>query len=156
MAKISSLTHIKGVDLSTAALISEIKMAYSDPSAVLVMTPRVDKGEQPYAWIGIRIEDSQFDAKLPLNNDIMSFLIAFLQGRELPEVADFKIPEGVDNTEAWLETHYNEYAVEAKEEKKETSSTDGVFYLNKVLMFERGKITYPGKRYESILSMLRA
>ena len=156
MAVKNFFTHIKGVDLSAAELVSEIKMAYSDPSAVLVMTPRVDKGEQPYAWIGIRIEDSQFDAKLPLNKDIMSFLIAFLQGRELPEVVDFKIPEGVDNTEAWLETHYNEYAVEAKEEKKETSSTDGVFYLNKVLMFERGKITYPGKRYESILSMLRA
>ena len=156
MAVKNIFTHIKGVDLSTAELVAEIKLAYSEPKAVLVMTPRVDKGEQPYAWIGIRIEDSQFDAKLPLNKDIMSFLIAFLQGRELPEVVDFKIPEGVDNTEAWLETHYNEYAVEAKEEKKETSSTDGVFYLNKVLMFERGKITYPGKRYESILSMLRA
>ena len=156
MTKIKSFNHIKGVDLSTAELIAEIKLVYSEPKAVLVMTPRVDKGEQPYAWIGIRVEDRQFETKLPLNDDIMHFLVAFLQGRDLPEVTDFKISEKVTDAESWLSTHYNEYAVEAKEEKSETSASDGVFYLNKVLVFERGKITYPGKRYESVLSMLRA
>ncbi len=148
------IKHIKGVDLSTSEIISEIKMAFNEPKAVLLMTPRVDKGEQPYAWIGIRVEETQLNMKLQLNEDIMKFLIAFLQDKELPEVSDFKIPEGIVDAEKWLTNHYNEYAVEAQAEKKEASTSEGVFYLNKVLVFERGKITYPGKPYESILSML--
>ena len=73
-----------------------------------------------YVWFGIRKGYTELDGKLLLNAQIWNYLLAFLMGKELPEVTEFEPDreiccqsEWLKRYEQWLrvERHYSDNSI---------------------------------------------
>ncbi len=120
-----------------------------------LVTPRVDVGNHPYYWIGVRKGNTEFDFKLLLNSQIEAYVKAFLTGtEEQPQITNFE-PDGevLDQTE-WLKAHKTEYATLADSRVEELNLSDGRAYFTEKLVFPRGKVIYPSLIIDNAMSLL--
>ena len=74
---------------TNAKMVRTLTAAVSKGIDKLILTPRVDVAGCGYVWLGIRKGRIELDGKLLLNRQIGEYLLAYLQGTELPEITDF-------------------------------------------------------------------
>lgn len=124
------------------------------PDAVIV-TPRVDKGSNAYYWVGVRFENRELDFKLPVNQQIKDYILAYLRRSNvaLPEVTDFE-PEAVADSNQWLLYHETEHSRFAMHKDEQVHMGDEKNYLKLRLQFPFGKIIYPATAVEDVLSLI--
>lgn len=124
------------------------------PDAVIV-TPRVDRASNAYYWVGVRFENRELDFKLPVNQHIKDYVLAYLRRSnvELPTVTDFE-PEAVADSNQWLLDHENEHGKYAMHKDEQVHMGDEKNYLKLRLQFPFGKIIYPATAVEDVLSLI--
>ena len=108
---------------TNAKMVRTLTAAVSKGIDKLILTPRVDVAGCGYVWLGIRKGRIELDGKLLLNRQIGEYLLAYLQGTELPEITDFDSDREICCQSDWLEaiaTKLEKLATTAEEEYTET------------------------------------
>ena len=98
---------------------------------------------------------TELDGKLLLNAQIWNYLMAFLMGKELPEVTEFEPDREICCQSEWLA----EVAAEVEKLTPITSeeyneSEEGIGYLAKKYHFSNGKVVMPAEAMEDITDLL--
>lgn len=142
---------------SNEALFKLIEKAVKESPVQVIVTPRIDAGNYPYYWIGVRFDRQELNFKLLVNDQIVNFILAYLKGDEpLPTVTDFKPTSTVADSEEWLFKHQSSHSQSAISCKEELVMRDDVSYLTTKLNFMNGKVIYPSTKCEDVLSIILA
>lgn len=146
-------TVVKGG--TTEKLFALMHRAIEKKPTDVIVTPRVDKGSNAYYWVGVRFENKELDFKLPVNQQIRDYILAYLRRGNvaLPEVTDFE-PEAVEDSNQWLLDHETEHSKFAMRKDEQVCMADNKNYLKLRLKFPVGKIIYPAVEVEDILSLI--
>ncbi len=133
----------------------EMTKAIAAGATTLIVTTRVDVAGCGYVWFGIRKGYTELDGKLLLNAQIWNYLMAFLMGKELPEVTEFEPDREICCQSEWLA----EVAAEVEKLTPITSeeyneSEEGIGYLAKKYHFPNGKVVMPAEAMEDITELL--
>ena len=86
----TNLRVIKIKPVGNAKMFRTLAKAIAAGATTLIVTTRVDVAGCGYVWFGIRKGYTELDGKLLLNAQIWNYLLAFLMGKELPEVTEFE------------------------------------------------------------------
>lgn len=150
-----SLRVIKVKPASNAKMFATLTKAIAAGATTLIVTTRVDVAGCGYVWFGIRKGRTELDGKLLLNAQIWAYLLAFLMGKELPEVTDFKSDKEICCQGEWLvevTTEVERLTSISSEEYNE--SEEGIGYLAKKYHFANGKVVMPAEAMEDITALL--
>jgi len=141
---------------SNEALFKLISQAIERKPVQIIVTPRVDRGNYPYYWVGIRFDIHELDFKLLVNNEIINFIHAYLKGdEELPIVTEFNPTEKVENVNEWLQRHEAAHIFSSLSDKEElVMTTDGVSYLTRKFVYKNGKLYYPSIKFDDALNVI--
>ena len=132
---------------TNAKMVRTLTAAVSKGIDKLILTPRVDVAGCGYVWLGIRKGRIELDGKLLLNRQIGEYLLAYLQGTELPEITDFDSDREICCQSDWLEA----IATTAEEEYTETEETG---YLTQKYHFPNGKVIMPSEEIADVTALL--
>ena len=138
-----------------AKMFRTLAKAIAAGATILIVTTRVDVAGCGYVWFGIRKGYTELDGKLLLNAQIWNYLMAFLMGKELPEVTEFEPDREICCQSEWLA----EVAAEVEKLTPITSeeyneSEEGIGYLAKKYHFPNGKVVMPAEAMEDITELL--
>ena len=150
-----NLRIIKIKPAGNAKMFRTLAKAIAAGATTLIVTTRVDVAGCGYVWFGIRKGYTELDGKLLLNAQIWNYLLAFLMGKELPEVTEFEPDREICCQSEWLV----EVAAEVEKLTPITSeeyneSEEGIGYLAKKYHFPNGKVVMPAEAMEDITDLL--
>ena len=150
-----NLRIIKIKPAGNAKMFRTLAKAIAAGATTLIVTTRVDVAGCGYVWFGIRKGYTELDGKLLLNAQIWNYLLAFLMGKELPEVTEFEPDREICCQSEWLA----EVAAEVEKLTPITSeeyneSEEGIGYLPKKNHFPNGKVVMPAEAMEDICDLL--
>ena len=150
-----NLRIIKIKPVGNAKMFRTLAKAIAAGATTLIVTTRVDVAGCGYVWFGIRKGYTELDGKLLLNAQIWNYLLAFLMGKELPEVTEFEPDREICCQSEWLV----EVAAEVEKLTSVTSeeyneSEEGIGYLAKKYHFPNGKVVMPAEAMEDITDLL--
>jgi len=150
-----NLRIIKIKPAGNAKMFRTLAKAIAAGATTLIVTTRVDVAGCGYVWFGIRKGYTELDGKLLLNAQIWNYLMAFLMGKELPEVTEFEPDREICCQSEWLV----EVAAEVEKLTPITSeeyneSEEGIGYLAKKYHFSNGKVVMPAEAMEDITDLL--
>ena len=150
-----NLRIIKIKPAGNAKMFRTLAKAIAAGATTLIVTTRVDVAGCGYVWFGIRKGYTELDGKLLLNAQIWNYLMAFLMGKELPEVTEFKPDREICCQSEWLA----EVAAEVEKLTPITSeeyneSEEEIGYLAKKYHFPNGKVVMPAETMEDICDLL--
>lgn len=136
----TNLRVIKIKPAGNAKMFRTLTKAIAAGATTLIVTTRVDVAGCGYVWFGIRKGYTELDGKLLLNAQIWNYLLAFLMGKELPEVTEFEPDREICCQSEWLV----EVAAEVEKLTSVTSeeyneSEEGIGYLAKSTTFPMAK-----------------
>ena len=97
-----NLRIIKIKPAGNAKMFRTLAKAIAAGATTLIVTTRVDVAGCGYVWFGIRKGYTELDGKLLLNAQIWNYLMAFLMGKELPEVTEFEPDREICCQSEWL------------------------------------------------------
>lgn len=151
----TNLRVIKIKPAGNAKMFRTLTKAIAAGATTLIVTTRVDVAGCGYVWFGIRKGYTELDGKLLLNAQIWNYLMAFLMGKELPEVTEFEPDREICCQSEWLA----EVAAEVEKQTSVTSeeyneSEEGIGYLAKKYHFPNGKVVMPAEAMEDITDLL--
>ena len=151
----TNLRVIKIKPAGNAKMFRTLAKAIAAGATTLIVTTRVDVAGCGYVWFGIRKGYTELDGKLLLNAQIWNYLMAFLMGKELPEVTEFEPDREICCQSEWLA----EVAAEVEKLTAITSeeyneSEEGIGYLAKKYHFPNGKVVMPAEAMEDITELL--
>lgn len=151
----TNLRVIKIKPAGNAKMFRTLAKAIAAGATTLIVTTRVDVAGCGYVWFGIRKGYTELDGKLLLNAQIWNYLMAFLMGKELPEVTEFEPDREICCQSEWLA----EVAAEVEKLTAITSeeyneSEEGIGYLAKKYHFSNGKVVMPAEAMEDITELL--
>ena len=151
----TNLRVIKIKPAGNAKMFRTLAKAIAAGATTLIVTTRVDVAGCGYVWFGIRKGYTELDGKLLLNAQIWNYLLAFLMGKELPEVTEFEPDREICCQSEWLA----EVAAEVEKLTSVTSeeyneSEEGIGYLAKKYHFPNGKVVMPAEAMEDITELL--
>ena len=151
----TNLRVIKIKPAGNAKMVRTLTKAIAAGATTLIVTTRVDVAGCGYVWFGIRKGYTELDGKLLLNAQIWNYLMAFLMGKELPEVTEFEPDREICCQSEWLA----EVAAEVEKQTSVTSeeyneSEEGIGYLAKKYHFPNGKVVMPAEAMEDITDLL--
>ncbi len=151
----TNLRVIKIKPAGNAKMFRTLTKAIAAGATTLIVTTRVDVAGCGYVWFGIRKGYTELDGKLLLNAQIWNYLLAFLMGKELPEVTEFEPDREICCQSEWLV----EVAAEVEKLTSVTSeeyneSEEGIGYLAKKYHFPNGKVVMPAEAMEDITDLL--
>lgn len=151
----TNLRVIKIKPAGNAKMFRTLAKAIAAGATTLIVTTRVDVAGCGYVWFGIRKGYTELDGKLLLNAQIWNYLMAFLMGKELPEVTEFEPDREICCQSEWLA----EVAAEVEKLTAITSeeyneSEEGIGYLAKKHHFSNGKVVMPAEAMEDITDLL--
>lgn len=151
----TNLRVIKIKPVGNAKMFRTLAKAIAAGATTLIVTTRVDVAGCGYVWFGIRKGYTELDGKLLLNAQIWNYLLAFLMGKELPEVTEFEPDREICCQSEWLA----EVAAEVEKLTPITSeeyneSEEGIGYLAKKYHFPNGKVVMPAEAMEDICDLL--
>lgn len=151
----TNLRVIKIKPAGNAKMFRTLAKAIAAGATTLIVTTRVDVAGCGYVWFGIRKGYTELDGKLLLNAQIWNYLLAFLMGKELPEVTEFEPDREICCQSEWLV----EVAAEVEKLTSVTSeeyneSEEGIGYLAKKYHFPNGKVVMPAEAMEDITDLL--
>ena len=141
---------------SNEELFNLLKRAIGKNPTRVIITPRVDVAQNAYYWIGVRFGNKELDFKLAVNEEIKSYLRAYMVGTEidsLPEVANFE-PEQVEDVQEWLTNNMGFHKSGALKTEELLTMRDGVNYLHNKYTLMRGRIYYPSTKVDDVLSLV--
>ena len=98
----TNLRVIKIKPAGNAKMFRTLAKAIAAGATTLIVTTRVDVAGCGYVWFGIRKGYTELDGKLLLNAQIWNYLMAFLMGKELPEVTEFEPDREICCQSEWL------------------------------------------------------
>ena len=98
----TNLRIIKIKPAGNAKMFRTLAKAIAAGATTLIVTTRVDVAGCGYVWFGIRKGYTELDGKLLLNAQIWNYLLAFLMGKELPEVTEFEPDREICCQSEWL------------------------------------------------------
>lgn len=151
----TNLRVIKIKPAGNAKIFRTLTKAIAAGATTLIVTTRVDVAGCGYVWFGIRKGYTELDGKLLLNAQIWNYLLAFLMGKELPEVTEFEPDREICCQSEWLA----EVAAEVEKLTPITSeeyneSEEGIGYLAQKYHFPNGKVVMPAEAMEEITDLL--
>lgn len=151
----TNLRVIRIKPAGNAKMFRTLTKAIAAGATTLIVTTRVDVAGCGYVWFGIRKSYTELDGKLLLNAQIWNYLMAFLMGKELPEVTEFEPDREICCQSEWLA----EVAAEVEKLTAITSeeyneSEEGIGYLAKKYHFSNGKVVMPAEAMEDITELL--
>ena len=121
----------------------------------MLVTPGVDRNGYPYYWMGLRYDRNEIVFKLLVNDEISSYIMAFLKGEEeMPEVSTCAPDMVSENRAEWLVIHRCTLASKADSMKEEMVSSNGRYFLNTRLGYKNGKVSY-SEEFTDVLSFLK-
>ncbi len=151
----TTLRIIKIKPAGNPKMFRTLTKAIAAGATTLIVTTRVDVAGCGYVWFGIRKGHTELDGKLLLNAQIWNYLLAFLMGKELPEVTEFEPDRQICCQSEWLTE------ITAEMEKLTSISSEvyneneeGIGYLSKKYHFPNGKVVMPAEAMEDITNLL--
>lgn len=146
-----NLRIIKIKPAGNAKMFRTLAKAIAAGATTLIATTRVDVAGCGYVWFGIRKGYTELEGKLLLNAQIWNYLMAFLMGKELPEVTEFEPDREICCQSEWL-AEVEKLTPITSEEYNE--SEEGIGYLAKKYHFPNGKVVMPAEAMEDITELL--
>lgn len=151
----TTLRIIKIKPAENPKMFRTLAKAIAAGATTLIVTTRVDVAGCGYVWFGIRKGHTELDGKLLLNAQIWNYLLAFLMGKELPEVTDFEPDRTICCQAEWLEevtAEVEKLTCISSEEYNENE--EGIGYLAKKYHFPNGKVVMPAEEIEDVTALL--
>lgn len=151
----TTLRIIKIKPAENPKMFRTLAKAIAAGATTLIVTTRVDVAGCGYVWFGIRKGHTELDGKLLLNAQIWNYLLAFLMGKELPEVTDFEPDRTICCQSEWLEevtAEVEKLTSTFSEEYNENE--EGIGYLAKKYHFPNGKVVMPAEEIEDVTALL--
>lgn len=151
----TTLRIIKIKPAENPKMFRTLAKAIAAGATTLIVTTRVDVAGCGYVWFGIRKGHTELDGKLLLNAQIWNYLLAFLMGKELPEVTDFEPDRTICCQAEWLEevtAEVEKLTCISSEEYNENE--EGIGYLAKKYHFPNGKVVMPAEEIEDVIALL--
>lgn len=151
----TTLRIIKIKPAENPKMFCTLAKAIAAGATTLIVTTRVDVAGCGYVWFGIRKGHTELDGKLLLNAQIWNYLLAFLMGKELPEVTDFEPDRTICCQAEWLEevtAEVEKLTCISSEEYNENE--EGIGYLAKKYHFPNGKVVMPAEEIEDVTALL--
>ena len=150
-----NLRVIKIKPVGNAKMFRTLAKAIAAGATTLIVTTRVDVAGCGYVWFGIRKGYTELDGKLLLNAQIWNYLLAFLMGKELPEVTEFEPDREICCQSEWLaEVAAEMEKLTAITSEEYNESEEGIGYLAKKYHFPNGKVVMPAEAMEDITDLL--
>ena len=84
------------------AMVQTVQKAVTHGIDALIITPRVDVAGNKYTWVGLRKGKTELQGKILLNSHIWNYLLAVLQGKELPEISEYSAESANCGQHEWL------------------------------------------------------
>ena len=151
----TNLRVIKIKPVGNAKMFRTLAKAIAAGATTLIVTTRVDVAGCGYVWFGIRKGYTELDGKLLLNAQIWNYLLAFLMGKELPEVTEFEPDREICCQSEWLaEVAAEMEKLTAITSEEYNESEEGIGYLAKKYHFPNGKVVMPAEAMEDITDLL--
>ena len=151
----TNLRVIKIKPVGNAKMFRTLAKAIAAGATTLIVTTRVDVAGCGYVWFGIRKGYTELDGKLLLNAQIWNYLLAFLMGKELPEVTEFEPDREICCQSEWLaEVAAEMETLTAITSEEYNESEEGIGYLAKKYHFPNGKVVMPAEAMEDITDLL--
>lgn len=151
----TNLRVIKIKPAGNAKMFRTLTKAIAAGATILIVTTRVDVARCGYVWFGIRKGYTELDGKLLLNAQIWNYLLAFLMGKELPEVTEFEPDREICCQSEWLvEVAAEVEKLTAITSEEYNESEEGIGYLAKKYHFPNGKVVMPAEAMEDITDLL--
>ena len=151
----TNLRVIKIKPAGNAKMFRTLAKAIAAGATTLIVTTRVDVAGCGYVWFGIRKGYTELDGKLLLNAQIWNYLLAFLMGKELPEVTEFEPDREICCQSEWLaEVAAEMEKLTAITSEEYNESEEGIGYLAKKYHFSNGKVVMPAEAMEDITDLL--
>lgn len=136
----TNLRVIKIKPVGNAKMFRTLAKAIAAGATTLIVTTRVDVAGCGYVWFGIRKGYTELDGKLLLNAQIWNYLLAFLMGKELPEVTEFEPDREICCQSEWLaEVAAEMEKLTAITSEEYNESEEGIGYLAKSTTFPTAK-----------------
>ena len=121
----------------------------------LICTPRVDKANESYYWIGVRNGANELDFKLLVNKSIENYILSYLKGEDsLPEVIDTNPQGNIVNADEWLQAHYSLHLTSAESKIETLENGAETNYLETKLVYKNGKMIYPAVSVNDAMDLL--
>ena len=133
------------------AMVQTVQKAVTHGIDLLILTPRVDVAGNKYAWVGLRKGKTELQGKILLNPHVWNYLLAVLQGKELPEIAEYSAESANCDQHEWLtemEKEVSQHTRRQREEYVETQNGNG--YLVRKYLFPNGKVIMPAEAMTDI------
>lgn len=151
----TTLRIIKIKPAENPKMFRTLAKAIAAGATTLIVTTRVDVAGCGYVWFGIRKGHTELDGKLLLNAQIWNYLLAFLMGKELPEVTEFEPDRQICCQSEWLTeitAEMEKLTCISSEEYNENE--EGIGYLAKKYHFPNGKVVMPAEEIEDVTALL--
>ena len=122
------------------AMVQTVQKTVAHGIDSLILTPRVDVAGNKYAWVGLRKGKTELQGKILLNSHVWNYLLAVLQGKELPEIAEYS-----------AEKEVSQHTRRQREEYVEIQNGNG--YLVRKYLFPNGKVIMPAEAMTDITAI---
>ena len=129
------------------AMVQTVQKTVAHGIDSLILTPRVDVAGNKYAWVGLRKGKTELQGKILLNSHVWNYLLAVLQGKELPESANCGQHEWLTE----MEKEVSQHTRRQREEYVEIQNGNG--YLVRKYLFPNGKVIMPAEAMTDITAI---
>ena len=136
------------------AMVQTVQKAVTHGIDALIITPRVDVAGNKYTWVGLRKGKTELQGKILLNSHIWNYLLAVLQGKDLPEIAEYSAESANCDQHEWLtevEKEIRQHTRRYREEYVETKNGNG--YLMRKYLFPNGKVIMPAEAMTDVTAI---
>ena len=137
-------------------IINSLVQAQDQPIQ-LIVNPGVDMFGHAYFYVILRIDRSEVEVKVSVNQAVIALMLAFMCGaKELPVVESLE-PMVVDpaNKIAWYQDLEKQLMEMKAVRKEKIEMTEKGAYLKVTYKFERGKVNMSRGKVENIIDLLR-
>ena len=107
-----------------------------------------------YTWVGLRKGKTELQGKILFNSHIWNYLLAVLQGKELPEISEYSAESANCGQHEWLtevEKEIRQHTRRYREEYVETKNGNG--YLMRKYLFPNGKVIMPAEAMTDVTAI---
>lgn len=136
------------------AMVQTVQKAVTHGIDALIITPRVDVAGNKYTRVGLRKGKTELQGKILLNSHIWNYLLAVLQGKELPEISEYSAESANCGQHEWLtevEKEIRQHTRRYREEYVETKNGNG--YLMRKYLFPNGKVIMPAEAMTDVTAI---
>ena len=136
------------------AMVQTVQKAVTHGIDALIITPRIYVAGNKYAWVGLRKGKTELQGKILLNSQVWDYLLAVLQGKEVPEISEYSADRANGEQHEWLTEVEKEICQHTRRYREEyVENKNGNGYLMRKYLFPNGKVIMPAEAMTDVTAI---